>query len=156
MNKFNQYKVYQGLKPIKSLLPKEVRKLVSSHQNSFGDLKSKWDVIVGKEIAQLCQPEKFKQSSIDNEKTLFLSVPKEYIIETDYSRDYIIEKTNSYFGYSFVNKIVINCFKVSKLKNHTINKVPVLNKGISEKIKLIKNEKLQNAFKEFFKNDENK
>ena len=56
----------------------------------------------------------------------------------------------------FVNKIVINCFKVSKLKNHTINKAPVLNEGISEKIKLIKNEKLQNAFKEFFKNDENK
>ena len=47
MNKFNQYKVYQGLKPIKSLLPKDVRKLISSHQNSFDDLKSKWNTIVG-------------------------------------------------------------------------------------------------------------
>lgn len=151
MIKFNKYKVYQGLKPIKSVLPKEVRKLVSSNQNSFGDLKSKWEAIVGKEIAQLCQPEKFKQSSTNKEKTLFLNVPKENIIEIDYSRDYIVEKTNSHFGYNFVNKIVINCFKVRKLKSHTINKAPVLNEGISKKISLIKNDKLQNAFKEFFK-----
>ena len=90
MNKFNQYKVYQGLKPIKSLLPKDVRKLISSHQNSFDDLKSKWNTIVGNEIALLCKPDKLKQSSINNEKVLFLNVPKEHIIEIDYSRDYIV------------------------------------------------------------------
>ena len=153
MNKFNQYKVYQGLKPIKSLLPKDVRKLISSHQNSFDDLKSKWNTIVGNEIALLCKPDKLKQSSINNKKVLFLNVPKEHIIEIDYSRDYIVEKTNSYFGYSFINKIIINSFKVSKVKNDTVNKAPILNEKLSKKIKLIKNEKLQNAFNEFFKND---
>jgi len=153
MNKFNQYKVYQGLRPIKSLLPKDVRKLISSHQNSFDDLKSKWNTIVGNEIALLCKPDKLKQSSINNKKVLFLNVPKEHIIEIDYSRDYIVEKTNSYFGYSFINKIIINSFKVSKVKNDTVNKAPILNKKLSKKIKLIKNEKLQNAFNEFFKND---
>lgn len=153
MNKFNQYKVYQGLKPIKSLLPKDVRKLISSHQNSFDDLKSKWNTIVGNEIALLCRPDKLKQSSINNEKVLFLNVPKEHIIEIDYSRDYIVEKTNSYFGYSFINKVIINSFKVSKPKNDTVNKAPILNEQLSKKIKLIKNEKLQNAFNEFFKND---
>lgn len=153
MNKFNQYKVYQGLRPIKSLLPKDVRKLISSHQNSFDDLKSKWNTIVGNEIALLCKPDKLKQSSINNEKVLFINVPREHIIEIDYSRDYIVEKTNSYFGYSFINKIIINSFKVSKVKNDTVNKAPILNKKLSKKIKLIKNEKLQNAFNEFFKND---
>lgn len=153
MNKFNQYKVYQGLKPIKSVLPKDVRKLISSHQNSFDDLKSKWSTIVGNEIALLCKPDKLKQSSINNEKVLFLKVPKENIIEIDYSRDYIVEKTNSYFGYSFINKVIINSFKVSKVKNDTVNKSPILNEKLSKKIKLIKNEKLQNAFNEFFKND---
>jgi len=153
MNKFSQYKVYQGLKPIKSLLPKDVRKLISSHQNSFDDLKSKWNTIVGNEIALLCRPDKLKQSSINNEKVLFLNVPKEHIIEIDYSRDYIVEKTNSYFGYSFINKVIINSFKVSKPKNDTVNKAPILNEQLSKKIKLIKNEKLQNAFNEFFKND---
>lgn len=153
MNKFNQYKVYQGLKPIKSLLPKDVRKLISSHQNSFDDLKSKWNTIVGNEIALLCKPDKLKQSSINNEKVLLLNVPKEHIIEIDYSRDYIVEKTNSYFGYSFINKVIINSFKVSKSKNDTVNKAPILSEKLSKKIKLIKNEKLQNAFNEFFKND---
>ena len=94
-----------------------------------------------------------KQSSINNEKVLFLKVPKEHIIEIDYSRDYIVEKTNSYFGYSFINKVIINSFKVSKAKNDTVNKAPILNEKLSKKIKLIKNEKLQNAFNEFFKND---
>jgi len=153
MNKFNQYKVYQGLKPIKSLLPKDVRKLISSHQNSFDDLKSKWNTIVGNEIALLCKPDKLKQSSINNEKVLLLNVPKEHIIEIDYSRDYIVEKTNSYFGYSFINKVIINSFKVSKSKNDTVNKAPILSEKLSKKIKLIKNEKLQNEFNKFFKND---
>ena len=153
MNKFNQYKVYQGLRPIKSLLPKDVRKLISSHQNSFDDLKSKWNTIVGNEIALLCKPDKLKQSSINNEKVLLLNVPKEHIIEIDYSRDYIVEKTNSYFGYSFINKVIINSFKVSKSKNDTVNKAPILSEKLSKKIKLIKNEKLQNEFNKFFKND---
>ena len=74
MNKFNQYKVYQGLKPIKSVLPKGIRKLISSHQNSFDDLKSKWNTIVGNEIALLCKPDKLKQSSINNEKVLQQSI----------------------------------------------------------------------------------
>ena len=116
MNKFNQYKVYQGLKPIKSLLPKDVRKLISSHQNSFDDLKSKWNTIVGNEIALLCKPDKLKQSSINNEKVLFINVPKEHIIEIDYSRDYIVEKTNSYFGYSFINKVILTLLRLVKQK----------------------------------------
>ena len=154
MNKFTQYKVYQGLKPIKSLLPKDVRKLISSQKNSFEDLKSKWSTIVGSEISLLATPEKIKQSSINDEKTLFLNVPKENVIEIDYSRDYIVEKLNSYFGYHFINKVVINSFTVSKLKNHTVNKAPILNENLSKKIGLIKNEKLKNAFKDFFKNED--
>jgi len=92
MNKFNQHKVYQGLKPIKSLLPKDVRKLISSHQNSFDDLKSKWNTIVGNEIALLCKPDKLKQSSINNEKVLFINVPKEHIIEIDYLETILLKK----------------------------------------------------------------
>ena len=90
MNKFNQYKVYQGLKPIKSLLPKDVRKLISSHQNSFDDLKSKWNTIVGNEIALLCKPEKLKQRSINHKKVIYIKVPKEQIIEIYYYSNYNI------------------------------------------------------------------
>lgn len=85
---------------------------------------------------------------------MFLSVPKEHIIEIDYSRDYIIEKLNSYFGYQFINKVIINSYKISKLKNDTVNKAPALNESLSNKIKLIKNESLKNAFKNFFKNED--
>jgi hypothetical protein len=154
MNKFIQHKVYQGLKPIKSVLSKDVRKIINSQKNSFDDVKSKWSDIVGTEISSISVPEKIKQSSINSDKTLFLSVPKEHIIEIDYSRDYIIEKLNSYFGYQFINKVIINSYKISKLKNDTVNKAPTLNESLSNKIKLIKNESLKNAFKNFFKNED--
>ncbi len=153
MNKFTQNKVYQGLKPIKSLLPKDIQKLARSQKNTFFELKDKWSTIVGGEIANQCTPEKIKQNDNNKGKILFLSVPKDYLIDVDYSRDYIVEKLNSYFGYNFINKIVINSFKVSKLKSDTIKKAPVLNETLSKKIGQIKNEKLKNAFKEFFKNE---
>ena len=82
-----------------------------------------------------------------------MNVPKHHILDIDYSRDYIIEKLNSYFGYHFVSKIVINSFKVSKIKNHTINNAPSWNENLANKIELIKNEKLKNTFKNFFKNE---
>jgi hypothetical protein len=153
MNKFTPNKVYQGLKPIKSVLPKEIRKLSKSQKNLFDELKEKWSIVVGAEIASQCSPEKIKSATNQEKKTLFLNVPKHHILDIDYSRDYIIEKLNSYFGYHFVSKIVINSFKVSKIKNHTINNAPSWNENLANKIELIKNEKLKNTFKNFFKNE---
>ena len=153
MKKFTKDKVYQGLKPIKLVLSKEVKKLASSQKSSLSEVKSNWKSIVGAELANISSPEKLKQSTAQQERILFLRVPKEFLLEIDYSRDYIIDKLNSYFGYNFINKIVINSFKVSKLKSDTIKKAPVLNETLSKKIGQIKNEKLKNAFKEFFKNE---
>ena len=82
---------------------------------------------------------------------MFLNVPKEHIIEIDYSRDYIVEKTNSYFGYSYINKVIINSFKISKAKNNTVNKAPILKKELLKKINMIKNEKTKTTFNKYVK-----
>ena len=153
MNKFTQNKVYQGLKPIKSLLPKDIQKLVKSQKNSFFELKDKWLLIVGEEIANQCDPEKIKLNGNNKGKILFLNVPKDNLLEIDYSRDCIIEKINSYFGYNFINKIIINSFKVGKFKNDNIKNAPIINESLSNKISQIKNEKLKNALEELFKNE---
>ena len=150
MNKFNKYKLYQGLKPIKSVLPKEVIKLNQKQGSSLDEIKKNWLLIVGEDLAKMSTPEKIKQSTNEQNKILFIAVPKQFLLEIDYARDYIIEKLNSYFGYNYIKKIIINSFKIEKLNKKKIKQEPILNENISERIKLIKDEKLRNAFKNFF------
>ena len=76
MNKFTPNKVYQGLKPIKSVLPKEIRKLSKSQKNLFDELKEKWSIVVGAEIASRCSPEKIKSGTNQEKKNTIFERPE--------------------------------------------------------------------------------
>ena len=150
MNKFNKYKLYQGLKPIKSVLPKQILKLNQEQGSSINEIKKNWLLIIGEDLAKISTPEKIKQSTNNHNRILFINVPKQFLLEIDYSRDYIIEKLNSYFGYNYIKKIIINPFKLKESNEKKIRQCPIIGEDISKKINLIKDEKLQNEFKNFF------
>ena len=65
------------------------------------------------------------------------------MIEIEYSRDQIIEKINSYFGFNAINKIQI----ISKNTSSEIKKKKItLSSNILKKINEIKNQNLKEIF----------
>tara|TARA_B100000575_G_scaffold268168_1_gene246888 strand:+ start:50 stop:508 length:459 start_codon:yes stop_codon:yes gene_type:complete len=100
-------RTFSSLKPIRSLLPENIKKLIknNSHAN-FDTLKTSWKTVLGEDTAKKCKLTKIDK--YNKKKCIFLKVDRQYLIEIDYARDEIIKKINSFFGYECINKILIN------------------------------------------------
>tara|TARA_Y100001980_G_C14479220_1_gene258009 strand:+ start:333 stop:803 length:471 start_codon:yes stop_codon:yes gene_type:complete len=106
-NIMKKNRTFSSLKPIRSLLPENIKKLIknNSHAN-FDTLKTSWKTVLGEDTAKKCKLTKIDK--YNKKKCIFLKVDRQYLIEIDYARDEIIKKINSFFGYECINKILIN------------------------------------------------
>ena len=71
------------------------------------------------------------------------------ILEVDYLRDELINKINSFYGFNYIQQIMINT--VESNKRDIITKSNLTNKNNLDKIKKIKNEKLRSILENFDK-----
>ena len=71
------------------------------------------------------------------------------ILEVDYLRDELINKINSFYGFNYIQQIMINT--VESNKRGIITKSNLTNKNNLDKIKKIKNEKLRSILENFDK-----
>ncbi|WP_440679935.1 DciA family protein [Candidatus Pelagibacter sp. HIMB1517] len=137
---------FSTLKPIHTLLPENLKKLIKNHPTSnYENLKKSWKKIVGENLSKKC--ELVKVQKYNSENSIFLKVDRNYLIDVDYSRDEIIEKVNSFLGFKFASKILIN-IKENK-SPQGVKKGLKLNKKMENLIGSLNDEELKNKLKNF-------
>lgn len=137
---------FSTLKPIHTLLPENLKKLIKNHPTSnYENLKISWKKIVGENLSKKC--ELVKVQKYNGENSIFLKVDRNYLIDVDYSRDEIIEKVNSFLGFKFASKILIN-IKENK-SPQGVKKGLKLNKKMENLIDSLNDEELKNKLKNF-------
>ena len=141
MDKSSNKLFTQGLRPLQSLLPENAKKILKKDGFIYFEIIKNWKNIVGEKMVNDVAPLKIKK--INNENILSINVNKNIMIEIEYSRDQIIEKINSYFGFNAINKIQI----ISKNTSSEIKKKKItLSSNILKKINEIKNQNLKEIF----------
>ena len=137
---------FSTLKPIHTLLPENLKKLIKNHPTSnYENLQKSWKKIVGENLSKKC--ELVKVQKYNSENSIFLKVDRNYLIDVDYSRDEIIEKVNSFLGFKFASKILIN-IKENK-SPQGVKKGLKLNKKMENLIDSLNDEELKNKLKNF-------
>lgn len=137
---------FSTLKPIHTLLPENLKKLIKNHPTSnYENLKKSWKKIVGENLSKKC--ELVKVQKYNSENSIFLKVDRNYLIDVDYSRDEIIEKVNSFLGFKFASKILIN-IKENK-SPQGVKKGLKLNKKMENLIDSLNDKELKDKLKNF-------
>ena len=148
-------RTFGSLKPIKSLLPESVKKLIkNTPYTDYDSLKKSWQKVLGEEMAKKCELIKIKQYS-KKKRCIFLKVERKFLIEVDYARDEIIKKINSFYGFESVNKILIN---IEDINSTQLNKKSLkLSKKTEDMIKVINDSELKEKLLNFHieKNEKN-
>ena len=111
-----------------------------------------------KKISDACYPSSVKMNKEMKDGTLKLNVIHGKELEIEYEKNNIIDKINSFFGYSCINNVVLKIVQDKIIeKNKMFPKIKNLNK-IEEKMRKVKDFHLKNSLSNFLKayNDRNK
>ena len=145
--------VIQGLRSFRDTLPKNVKKIINKKGHIYSETLNNWKYLVGEKLFKICYPKSFKNSNRFGVSTLMIMVKRGHEVDLEYSKKDIIDKMNSFFGYSVVEKLKFISFdhdqnivspKEKKEKNVTIKKY-------QNKIKEIKNDKIKKSLMELTK-----
>ena len=143
----------QGLRSFKDTLPKNVKRIINKKGHIYSETLSNWKYIVGEDLFKVCYPRTFKNSNRFGVSTLVIMVKRGHEVDMEYSKKDIIDKMNSFFGYSVVEKLKFISFDneqkifakdVGDRKNETINKY-------QNKINDVKNDKIKKSLIELTK-----
>ncbi len=110
----------QGLRSFKNSLPKNVKKILNKKGFVYSEILNRWNYLVGNEISKVSFPKTFKPNGKNAPGTLIISAQRGNEISVEYSKNTIIEKINSFFGYKVLNNIRLETF--NNLKEN-INKI---------------------------------
>ena len=150
-----QYKKYtkqrsgsiQGLRSFKDTLPTNIKKIIKKKGHIFSETLNNWKLIVGDELFQICYPKTFKNSNKFGVSTLHIMVKRGHEVDLEYSKKEIIDKMNSFFGYSVVEKLKFISFNdtQNKFKKEIKKNNSVTNNKYTNKVKSIKNDKIKQS-----------
>ena len=152
-NTKQRLKTIQGLRSFKDTLPKNIKKIIKKKGHIFSETLNNWKYIVGNEIFQICYPKSFKNSNKFGVSTLHVMVKRGHEIDLEYSKKEIMNKMNSFFGYTVVEKLKFISFDNAQTKFKKIeeNENHVTNSKYADRIKSIKNDKIKNSLLELTK-----
>ena len=141
----------QGLRPFSSSIPKTLKKHLKKGGYNYSNIVDNWTKIVSKKISDSCYPITIKMGKEMRNGTLVLNVLHGKELEIEYSKKEIIEKINSFFGYSCINKIILKIVteKVKNRKNE-FPRIKNLSK-INQKIEEINNDELKSSLNNLLK-----
>ena len=138
----------QGLRSFGNTLPRGVKGLLKKNGYNYSEIISKWNFLVGKEISNFSFPLEIKMNKGNTGATLVLSIERGNEINIEYSKNEIINKINSYFGYKLINAIKLKA-SGSESKKNKKNKIAVkLPKNLKTKINEIKSENIRKSLSE--------
>ena len=143
----------QGLRSFKDTLPKNIKKVINKKGHIYSETLNNWKYIVGENLFKVCYPKSFKNSNKFGVSTLMIAVKRGHEIDLEYSKKEIIDKMNSFFGYSVVEKLKFISFddennNFIKNDNYEHN---VTNNKYQKKINNVKNEKIKKSLYELIR-----
>jgi len=143
----------QGLRSFKDTLPKNIKKVINKKGHIYSETLSNWKYIVGENLFKICYPKSFKNSNRFGVSTLSIMVKRGHEVDLEYSKKKIINKMNSFFGYSVIEKLKFISFNDEKeiLSKDTIKQENVTNNKYRKKINDVKNEKIKKSLLELTK-----
>ena len=137
----------QGLRPFKNSLPKNVKKILNKKGFVYSEILSRWNYLVGSKISNVSFPKTFKPGGKNAPGTLIISVQRGNEINIEFSKNTIIEKINSFFGYKVLNNVRLETFNnlkenINKKKMH----ISANNKAkFKDSLKSLNNEKIKKS-----------
>ena len=152
-NTKQRFRTIQGLRSFKDTLPTNIKKIIKKKGHIFSETLNNWKYIVGNEIFQICYPKSFKNSNKFGVSTLHVMVKRGHEVDLEYSKKEIIDKMNSFFGYTVVEKLKFISFDDAQTKFKKIikNENHVTNSKFTDRISEIKNDKIKNSLIELTK-----
>ena len=145
--------VIQGLRSFRDTLPKNVKKIINKKGHIFSETLNNWKYIVGDELFKICYPKSFKNSNRFGVSTLLVMVKRGHEVDMEYSKKDIMDKMNSFFGYSVVEKLKFISFDDDQnvLSRNERNEKNATIKKYQTKINDIKNDKIKKSLIELTK-----
>jgi hypothetical protein len=144
---------FQGLRSFKNSLPKNVKKILNKKGFVYSEILNKWNYLVSNEISKVSFPKTFKPNGKNAPGTLIISVQRGNEISVEFSKNIIIEKINSFFGYKILNNIRLETF--NNLKKNVNKKKMYISTNTMEKfkdsLKSLNNEKIKKSLIELIK-----
>jgi hypothetical protein len=152
-NTKQRLKTIQGLRSFRDTLPKNIKKIIKKKGHIFSETLNNWKYLVGNEIFQICYPKSFKNSNKFGVNTLHVMVKRGHEIDLEYSKKEIIDKMNSFFGYTVVEKLKFISFDDAQTKFKKIDEIEnhVTNSKYADRINDIKNDKIKKSLLELTK-----
>ena len=137
----------QGLRSFKDTLPKNIKKIINKKGHIYSETLGNWRYIVGDDLFKVCYPKTFKNSNKFGVSTLIVMVKRGHEVDMEYSKKDILDKMNSFFGYSVLEKLKFISFDdeqkiFSKKDLHQEN--VAINK-YQNKINDVKNDKIKKS-----------
>ena len=143
----------QGLRSFKDTLPKNIKKVINKKGHIYSETLNNWKYIVGENLFKVCYPKSFKNSNRFGVSTLLIMVKRGHEVDMEYSKKEIMDKMNSFFGYSVVEKLKFISFDDERkiLSKENDQQENVTNKKYQKKINDVKNEKIRKSLIELTK-----
>ena len=140
----------QGLRSFKNSLPKNVKKILNKKGFVYSEIVNRWNYLVGNKISKVSFPKTFKPSGKNAPGTLIICVQRGNEINLEFSKNNIIEKINSFFGYKVLNNIRLETFNTLKenVNNKKINISKNSTKKFKDSLKSLNNEKIKKSLME--------
>ena len=139
-NKTNTF--IQGLRPFSKSLPHGLKKLLKKGGYSFSNIVDNWAKMVGKDLSNACYPTSVKIGKEMGNGTLVLNVIHGNEVTVEYSKQEIMDKINSFFGFICIKEVKLKVVQEKRLfKADLTSNVAKLN--YSNKLENIKNKELK-------------
>ena len=137
----------QGLRPLANTLPKQIKKILKKNGFNLSSIVDNWTRIVSKDVSDNCYPINIKVSPNSKNLILILNVIHGKEINIEYNKKNIIDKINSYYGYSYIEKIESKVID-SKNKNLKNQKLKKTDKSVfAENLNKVENVDLKSKLK---------
>ena len=143
----------QGLRSFKDTLPKNIKNVINKKGHIYSETLNNWKYIVGENLFNVCYPKSFKNSNKFGVSTLLVMVKRGNEVDLEYSKKEIMNKMNSFFGYSVVEKLKFISFDDEQKifsKKELYQENVAINK-YQNKINDVKNDKIKKSLIELTK-----
>jgi|TARA_B110000438_G_scaffold292131_1_gene330031 hypothetical protein len=151
INNSKSQKIFQGLRPLSRSIPHGLKKILRKSGYNFSNIVDNWTKMVGEEISGKCYPYKIKTGKDMNNGTLILNVLHGKELEVEYSKKEILDKINSFFGYSCISVVQLKIVQNKKKEKEQMKQLKPVNKDLEKKIYTIKNDELKNSLSKLIK-----
>ena len=141
----------QGLRPFSNSIPKTLKKHLRKGGYNYSNIVDNWTKMVDKKISDACYPITVRMGKDMKNGSLVLNVTHGKEMEVEYEKKNIMEKINSFFGYSCISKIIL---KISQYKkNKQIRVLPKIKDidMIESKINKVNDKHLKSSLNNFLK-----